>query len=98
MRARLGPQAADPVALAGIATRARRIVCPAMNDAMWENRIVQRNAMRAWDEGQHLRTLLRDDTDVGLSDDELEACFQAERFLRNTAAVFDRLEALSLVR
>ena len=61
-------------------------------------RIVQRNAMRAWDEGVHLRELLREDPDVDLSDDDLEACFQPERFLRNTSPVFDRLEAVSLAR
>jgi adenylosuccinate lyase len=61
-------------------------------------RIVQRNAMRAWDEGLHLRDLLRADPDVELSDGELEDCFLPERFLRNTAPVFERLEALSLVR
>ena len=61
-------------------------------------RIVQRNAMRAWDEGLHLRDLLGADPEVDLSDGELEGCFLPERFLRNTAPVFDRLEALSLVR
>ncbi len=33
----------DPVTLAAIACRCPRLLCPAMNDAMWENRIVQRN-------------------------------------------------------
>jgi phosphopantothenoylcysteine synthetase/decarboxylase len=33
----------DPVALAACACRARRIVCPAMNDAMWADPAVQRN-------------------------------------------------------
>jgi hypothetical protein len=35
---------------------------------------------------------------VDLSDGELDGCFRPERFLRNTAPVFERLEALSLVR
>jgi phosphopantothenoylcysteine decarboxylase/phosphopantothenate--cysteine ligase len=33
----------DAVALAACACRARRIVCPAMNDAMWADPAVQRN-------------------------------------------------------
>lgn len=33
----------DPVALAAVACRCPRMVCPAMNDAMWENPVVQRN-------------------------------------------------------
>lgn len=33
----------DPVALAAVACRCPRLVCPAMNDAMWENPVVQRN-------------------------------------------------------
>ncbi len=34
----------DPVCLLAITCRARRIVCPAMNDTMWESAAVQRNA------------------------------------------------------
>ncbi|MHC5063623.1 MAG: flavoprotein [Planctomycetota bacterium] len=33
----------DPVTLCAVAFRGRRILCPAMNDAMWEDRSVQRN-------------------------------------------------------
>lgn len=33
----------DPVALVAVACRCPRLLCPAMNDAMWENAIVQRN-------------------------------------------------------
>ncbi|MBK8975541.1 MAG: phosphopantothenoylcysteine decarboxylase [Planctomycetes bacterium] len=33
----------DAVCLAAVACRCRRIVCPAMNDAMWEDGTVQRN-------------------------------------------------------
>lgn len=33
----------DPVTLAAIAARCPKLLCPAMNDAMWENGIVQRN-------------------------------------------------------
>jgi phosphopantothenoylcysteine decarboxylase/phosphopantothenate--cysteine ligase len=33
----------DPVTLAATVAKCRRIFCPAMNDAMWEDRVVQRN-------------------------------------------------------
>lgn len=33
----------DAVSLAAVACRCPRLLCPAMNDAMWENAIVQRN-------------------------------------------------------
>ena len=58
-------------------------------------RIVQRNAMEAWDDKGHLRDLLRADSDVILSDDILDDCFSAERILETSAPVFTRLEALA---
>lgn len=54
-------------------------------------RIVQRNAMRAWDEGLRLRDLLAEDIDVALHPDVLDRCFSTEHFLRNSGVVFDRL-------
>ncbi len=33
----------DPVSLAAVITKCRKIICPAMNDAMWESPVVQRN-------------------------------------------------------
>jgi adenylosuccinate lyase len=57
-------------------------------------RIVQRNAMAAWDDQGHLRDLLRADPDVPLSDDELEACFSLDHVVETSSPVFDRLEAL----
>lgn len=56
--------------------------------------IVQRNALAAWDKGQHLLDLLAADPEVTLPDDELGACFSTDRFLANTAIVFERLEKL----
>lgn len=41
----------DPVSLAAIACRCPRLLCPAMNDAMWENAIVQRNVQTLRDAG-----------------------------------------------
>jgi len=55
-------------------------------------RIVQRNAMRAWDEGLPLRHLLGEDVEAALHPDTLDRCFSTEYFLRNTGVVFDRLE------
>jgi adenylosuccinate lyase len=55
-------------------------------------RIVQRNAMRAWDERLPLRDLLAGDPEVALHPDVLNRCFSADYFLRNSGVVFDRLE------
>jgi adenylosuccinate lyase len=54
-------------------------------------RIVQRNAMRAWDEGVHLRQLLADDPEVTLEPAQLEACFDPQWFMRHVDGVFARL-------
>ncbi len=59
-------------------------------------RIVQRNAMAAWEGQTHLRDLLAADPDVQIPARALEACFSTDRFLRNTAVVFDRLDQLEL--
>jgi len=57
-------------------------------------RIVQRNAMRAWEDGEPLEELLAMDPDVTLDRPTLGACFDPERFLANTEAVFERLASL----
>jgi adenylosuccinate lyase len=54
-------------------------------------RVVQRNAMRAWDEGLPLRQLLAKDVDAALHPDVLDRCFSTDYFLRNSGVVFDRL-------
>jgi adenylosuccinate lyase len=59
-------------------------------------RIVQRNALAAWDGGEHLLDLLEKDPAVSLSPERLTACFSIERFLANSAIVFERLEALEV--
>jgi adenylosuccinate lyase len=59
-------------------------------------RIVQRNAMHAWDDGDQLHALLAADPDVTLDEDQLAECFSAARFLRNSGVVFDRLQAVEL--
>jgi adenylosuccinate lyase len=57
-------------------------------------RIVQRNAMQAWDGKGHLQDLIRTDPDVGLTDAELDACFSLERISETAAPVFVRLDQL----
>jgi adenylosuccinate lyase len=58
--------------------------------------LVQRNAMVAWDEDRPLIELLKADDEVTLhlNADEIDACFDPARYLRNTKAVFERLESL----
>jgi adenylosuccinate lyase len=60
-------------------------------------RIVQRNAMAAWDQGTPLADLLAADADCTLSPDARAACFSLDRFLHATGVVFDRLEPVELV-
>ena len=55
-------------------------------------RIVQRNALRAWDEGRDFRSLLEADPDV--DDGILDEAFDLERSLRNLDRVFVRLDEL----
>lgn len=57
-------------------------------------RIVQDNAMKAWDQGRSFRELITADERVTLSDDDLDRAFDLERSLANIGAVFEALEAL----
>jgi len=59
-------------------------------------RIVQRNAMRAWQEERSFRELLTEDADVraALDDARLDACFDLKRSLANVGRVFDELDRL----
>ena len=59
-------------------------------------RMVQRNAMRAWQEERPFRELLAEDSDVtaALEPARLDACFDLKRALSNTGRVFDALDAL----
>jgi adenylosuccinate lyase len=54
-------------------------------------RIIQRNAMEAWDDKGHLRDLLSADPDVDLTGDQLDACFSLQRTIETSAPVFERL-------
>ena len=55
-------------------------------------RVVQRNAMRAWDESLDFRALLEADPDV--DNDLLDDAFDLRRSLSNLQVVFDQLDAL----
>ncbi len=59
-------------------------------------RIVQGHAMTAWEGGQSMRSLLEQDPGVGLTDEELAACFSLERVGESTQVVFERLSDLKL--
>jgi adenylosuccinate lyase len=59
-------------------------------------RIVQDNAMKAWEDGAQLRDLLASDSRVGLSGPQLDECFDPAVFLANSEVVFDRLTALEI--
>ena len=58
-------------------------------------RIVQRNAMEAWEDKGHLHDLLRADPDMVLDDAQLDSCFSLERISETSAPVFERLEELT---
>ncbi len=55
-------------------------------------RIVQRNAMRAWDEGTDFRSLLEADPDV--PNELLDDAFDLRRSLRNLDVVFEQLDTI----
>ena len=57
-------------------------------------RIVQRNAMQAWDEGRDFRSLLEADPDV--DDAVLDAAFDLRRSLRNLDHVLGQLDDIEI--
>lgn len=58
-------------------------------------RLVQRNAMEAWNGKGHLRDLLADDNEVSLTADDLESLFSTARVSSSISVVFERLKPLS---
>ena len=56
-------------------------------------RLVQRHAMRAWDEGLDFPDLVRDDTEIAGRVD-LDGVFDLGAYTRNVGVVFERLRAL----
>jgi adenylosuccinate lyase len=57
-------------------------------------RIVQDNAMRAWDEGRSFRTLLEEDRRVVVDVAVLDQAFDVARSLRHVSRIFEVLDAL----
>ncbi len=57
-------------------------------------RVVQRNAMRAWDEGTDFRALLEADDEV--PNELLDDAFDLRRSLRNLDVVFDQLAGITV--
>jgi adenylosuccinate lyase len=59
--------------------------------------LVQRNAMRSWEEEQDFRTLARADAEIAaqLDAETLDAVFDLGAYTRNVDVVFDRLSALT---
>ena len=57
-------------------------------------RIVQRNAMTAWDERSDFRTLIENDPEVTLTKDVLDEAFDLERSLRHLDRVSAALDGL----
>jgi adenylosuccinate lyase len=55
--------------------------------------MVQRNAMKAWEESTDFKELLRQDADIRtyLTQEELEGAFSTDRALRWTDAIFERV-------
>jgi adenylosuccinate lyase len=57
-------------------------------------RVVQRNAMRAWEEHTDFRTLLEDDPEVTLSKVAMDDAFDLQRSMRHLDRVADALDRL----
>ena len=55
-------------------------------------RIVQRNAMQAWDERRDFRSLLETDPDVDLDATTLDSAFDLDRALGHQGRVFEALD------
>jgi adenylosuccinate lyase len=55
--------------------------------------LVQRNAMKAWDEGQDLKTLVSADKEITglLSAAEIDRVFSLDTYLRNVDQIFARV-------
>ncbi|MGI8684789.1 MAG: adenylosuccinate lyase [Acidimicrobiales bacterium] len=58
-------------------------------------RIVQRNAMAAWEQAKSFRTLLEGDPDVTLDADAMDEAFDLARAVRHAGRVFDHLEGVT---
>jgi adenylosuccinate lyase len=59
-------------------------------------RVVQENAMKAWETGDQLQELLAADQRIALDRETLAACFDPQRLLSRAGVVFERLDRLTL--
>ncbi|HUR18588.1 MAG TPA: adenylosuccinate lyase [Acidimicrobiales bacterium] len=57
-------------------------------------RVVQRNAMAAWEQGKDFRTLLEGDPDVTTPAEVLDEAFDLTRALRHAGRVFEHLDGI----
>jgi adenylosuccinate lyase len=57
-------------------------------------RIVQDNAMKAWDEGRNFRELLELDERVSVEPSDLDSAFDVQRSLQHVHRVFDAMSAI----
>jgi adenylosuccinate lyase len=55
-------------------------------------RVVQRNAMAAWEQGKDFRTLLEGDPEVAVPAEVLDQAFDLHRSLRHVGRIFEHLE------
>lgn len=55
--------------------------------------LVQRNAMKAWDQNEDFQKLLHEDADIKLqlSAEEIDGVFESDSYLRNVDTIFDRV-------
>lgn len=55
--------------------------------------IVQRNAMKSWEEGKDFKTLIQNDKDIKkyLKKGEIESAFDIDYYLKNVDFIFDRI-------
>ena len=55
--------------------------------------LVQRNAMRVWDEGKDFLTLVKADADINakLTTEQIERAFSLDHYLRNVDSIFERV-------
>jgi adenylosuccinate lyase len=57
--------------------------------------LVQRNAMKVWDQNENFQKLLHDDADIRLhlSPEEIDGVFKSDNYLRNVDEIFERVFA-----
>jgi len=54
--------------------------------------VVQRNSLKSWESGTHLKDLISQDADNALSPEDLDAAFDLEWYLRHVDAIYTRFD------